>query len=75
MVISNQNTHGKGYMVTTIYIPLRLAIDLDFVILTPLFREFTWAKDRKTAPPESLSLRYENSGRIFRSRNVCLKIK
>ena len=67
--------HKRDALYLHFYIPLRLAIDLDFVILTPLFREFTWAKDRKTAPPESLSLRYENSGRMFRSRNVCLKIK
>jgi hypothetical protein len=36
-------------------------MDLDFVILRPLFKELTCAKDRKEAPPESFSLRYENS--------------
>ena len=72
------NNLEKNYTSFTIYIPLKLAIDLDFVILTPLsplFKELTWANDRKTAPPESLSLRYENSTQMCRSRNVCLDNK
>ena len=43
------------------YIPLRLAMDLDFVILAPRLRELMWEKDRRDATPESLSMRYENS--------------
>ena len=58
MVISNQDIYGKDCMTTIIYIPLRLAIDLDFVILEPLFKELAWDNDRK---PWAISLRYENS--------------
>ena len=43
------------------YIPLRFAIDLDFVILAPRLRKLVWEKDRRDAAPESLSMRYENS--------------
>ena len=61
------------------YIPLRLAMDLDFVILTPRLRELMRENDRRDAPPVSLSIRYENSlygrddfmcGYVKRERNV-----